>query len=96
MADREERQLDTNQTTRELIRNVDAETMSESLFHLAKDPLPFRKLNFTLPGHEKNALYEADDYLAGKLESWGYATEREGCQVQAILAAIVTVDRGAS
>jgi hypothetical protein len=57
--------------------------MSKDLFYLAKDPLPYRKLNFTLPGHEKNSLYEADDYLAGKLESWGYRVEREGVRVQA-------------
>jgi Zn-dependent M28 family amino/carboxypeptidase len=36
-----------------------------------------------LPGHEKNTLYEADDYLAGRLESWGYRVEREGVRVQA-------------
>lgn len=57
--------------------------MAKHLFYLAKDPLPFRKLNYTLPGHEKNTLYEADDYLADKLKSWGYRVEREGVQVQA-------------
>jgi hypothetical protein len=68
---------------RGVIGAVDAERMSKHLFYLAKDPLPYRKLNFTLPGHEKNTLYEADDYLAGRLESWGYRVEREGVQVQA-------------
>jgi len=68
---------------RRLIRRVDSERMSKHLFHLAKDPLPYRKLNLTLPGHEKNTLHEADDYLAGHLESWGYRVEREGVQVQA-------------
>ncbi len=43
--------------------------MRKNLFYLARDPLPFRKLNFTLPGHDKNTLHEADDYIAGKLES---------------------------
>ena len=57
--------------------------MSKHLFHLAKDPLPFRKLNFTLPGHAKNTLYEADDYIAAQLQAWGYTVEREGVQVQA-------------
>jgi hypothetical protein len=65
------------------IRAVDSERISKHLFYLAKDPLPYRKLNFTLPGHEKNTLYEADDYIARKLESWGYRVEREGVQVQA-------------
>ncbi len=57
--------------------------MSKHLFYLAKAPLPYRKLNFTLPGHDKNTLYEADDFLTGKLESWGYRVEREAVQVQA-------------
>ncbi len=62
---------------------VDTERMSRHLFHLARDPLPYRKLNFTLPGHAKNTLYEADDYLTEKLASWGYRVQREGVQVQA-------------
>src|SRR4030042_545406 len=66
-----------------LINAVDSGRISKNLFYLAKDPLPYRKLNLTLPGHEKNTLYEADDYLAGKLEAWGYRIEREGVRVQA-------------
>jgi hypothetical protein len=68
---------------RRIISNVDSERMSKNLFYLAKDPLPYRKLNLTLPGHAKNTLYEADDYLAAQLESWGYRVERESVQVQA-------------
>ncbi len=68
---------------RGFIKAVDPERMSKHLFYLAKDPLPYRKLNLTLPGHPKNTLYEADDYLAGKLEAAGYRVEREGVQVQA-------------
>ena len=68
---------------RGLIAAVDAQRMSQHLFYLSKDPLPFRKLNFSLPGHEKSTLYEADDYLAGKLESWKYQVQREAVQVQA-------------
>jgi hypothetical protein len=68
---------------RRLIRTVDRKRISKHLFYLAKDPLPYRKLNLTLPGHEKNTLYEADDYLAGKLEARGYRVGREGVQVQA-------------
>ncbi len=70
-------------TIRALIGAVDRERMSRDLFYLSKDPLPFRKLNLTLPGHEKNTLHEADDYLAGRLEARGYRVEREGVQVQA-------------
>jgi hypothetical protein len=78
---RKNRSLDAR--IRSLIGQVDSERMSKNLFALAKDPLPFRKLNLTLPGHEKNTLYEADDYISGRLESWGYRVEREGVQVQA-------------
>ncbi len=66
----------------DLIAQVDQEEMSRNLFHLSKDPLPYRKINYTVPGHDKNTLYEADDFIASKLESWGYEVEREGCQVQ--------------
>ena len=62
---------------------VDAARMATHLFYLSSDPLPYRKLNFTLPGHEKCTLYEADDFLAGKLEGWGYQVQREGVKVQA-------------
>ncbi len=68
---------------RRVISAVSSERIREHVFYLAKDPLPYRKLNLTLPGHEKNTLCEADDYLAGKLESWGYGVEREAVRVQA-------------
>jgi len=66
-----------------LIRGVSERRLRESLFYLADDPLPYRKLNHTLPGHAKSTLEEADDYIHAQLESWGYAVEREGCLVQA-------------
>ncbi|MHC1765842.1 MAG: M28 family metallopeptidase [Verrucomicrobiia bacterium] len=66
-----------------VINAIDVGRMSNHLFYLAKDPMPYRKLNYTLPGHEKNTLYEADDFLMGKLESWGYHVQREPVQVQA-------------
>jgi len=68
---------------RRLIGEVDAKRMSKHLFHLAKAPLPYRKLNLTLPGHGKNTLYEADDYIASRLDGHGYTVEREGVPVQA-------------
>ena len=70
-------------TIRRLIGDVNSVRMSKHLFYLAKDPLPYRKLNLTLPGHAKNTLYETDDYLASQLQAYGYAIKREGVQVQA-------------
>lgn len=68
---------------RERLGAVDAQRMAKHLFALAQDPFPYRKLNLTLPGHAKSTLQEADDYLAERLESWGYRVEREGVRVQA-------------
>lgn len=36
-----------------LISHVDQEKISKNLFYLSKDPLPYRKVNYTLPGHAK-------------------------------------------
>ena len=58
---------------RKLLANVDESQLMRNLFYLAKDPLPFRKLNYTVPGHAKNTLYEADDWIAAQLQSYGYA-----------------------
>ncbi len=68
---------------RSLSGKVDMERMSGHLFYLAKDPLPYRKLNSALQGHTKSTLDEADDFLVRKLESWGYSVQREGVRVQA-------------
>jgi len=72
-----------------LIGQVSQKRLREHLFHLARDPLPYRKLNYTLPGHDRCTLYEADEYIAGQLEASGYAVEREGVPVQAF-----RIDRG--
>jgi hypothetical protein len=66
-----------------LIRQVDEARLRRDLFFLARDPLPFRKLNYTRPGQSKNSLYEADDYIQAILEASGYRVEKEGVQVQA-------------
>lgn len=68
---------------RDLIARVDEERLRSDLFQLAEDPLPYRKLNYTVPGHGKNTLYEADDFLETQLAACGYQAIREACQVQA-------------
>jgi len=67
---------------RQLLDAVDAERLRADLFHLSADPLPFRKLNHTLPGHEKSTLHEADDFIRERLESLDYAVEEEAVRVQ--------------
>jgi hypothetical protein len=68
---------------RTLIGAVDKDRLSRDVFYLSKDPLPFRKLNYTVPGHAKCTLYEADDFIQGQLESAGWPVEKEPVQVQA-------------
>lgn len=67
----------------DLMAQIDGARMREALFYLSKDPLPFRKLNYTRAGQSQCTLYEADDYLQKRLEAFGYAVEKEGVQVQA-------------
>ena len=67
----------------QLIDTVDQDRIARRLYYLAKDPLPCRSLNYTLPGHEKCTLYEADDYVVGELEALDYGIERERVPVQA-------------
>jgi len=67
-----------------LIAQVDKNRLSRHLFYLSSDPLPFRKLNYTRPGADRNSLYEADDFISDKLESYGYTVEKEAVPVQAI------------
>lgn len=67
----------------ELIAQIDIERLRTHLHYFSRNPLPFRKLNYTRPGQAKCSLYEADDYLQAQLESYGYSVEKEGVQVQA-------------
>jgi hypothetical protein len=65
------------------IQDIDQGRIRDDVFALASSPLPFRKLNLTLPDHVKNTLEEADDFLAQRLEACGYTVTREGMRVQA-------------
>lgn len=64
------------------LRQVDPKRLSNTLYHLSKDPLPCRQLNVTLPGHTQNTLYESDAYIQNLLETWGYPVEKEAVPVQ--------------
>ena len=68
---------------RSLLEQIAVDRIRTDLFYLASDPLPVRKLNFTIPGHTKNTLYEADEYIQAKLPTPEYAIEKEGVRVQA-------------
>ena len=66
-----------------VIAGADAGRIRRALFHLSKDPLPFRKANYTRPGQTKTTLEETDEFVEAKLRSWGYKVEREPVPVQA-------------
>lgn len=68
---------------RKLIADADGDQLRETVFWLARDPLPFRKANYTRPGQDRSSLDDADDYLEGRLRGFGYEVEREACQAQA-------------
>jgi hypothetical protein len=65
------------------LKQIDPDRIRDRIFYMAKDPLPYRKLNATLPGHAECTLYEADAWIEGQLRDWGYAVEREACTVRA-------------
>jgi hypothetical protein len=67
----------------QLLDQISQDRIRENLFCLAKDPLPYRKANYTLPGHAKSTLDEADDWIESRLASCGYAVRREPCRGQA-------------
>jgi Zn-dependent M28 family amino/carboxypeptidase len=67
----------------DLIKHINKDELTKNLFYLSKEPIRYRKINYTALGHEKNSLYEADDFIASKLESYGYKIEKEACKAQA-------------
>ena len=69
--------------TRAALARVDEDRLRHDLFYLSKDSLPFRKLNYTLPGHERSTLDEADDFICSQLQAAGWPVEKEAVQVQA-------------
>ena len=70
-------------TIRSLLGKIEEARLAAHVVYLAKDPLPCRRLNYRLPGHAKSTLEEADAYIQGQLESWGYSVDKEAVPVQA-------------
>ena len=69
----------------DVLKQVSAERIRRDLFHLTRDPLPFRKVNFTRPGQAVNSLAEAYQFIRSQLESAGYAVATTTYRVQAFL-----------
>ena len=66
-----------------LLQCVDVVRLQHDLFYLSKDPLPFRKANFTLPGHSQSTLAETDQFIQSRLSRLGYKVEKDACLAQA-------------
>lgn len=66
-----------------LLAQISEANLRRDLFYLAKDPLPFRKANCTLPGHKRSTLAEADAWITKRLRGCGYKVETDVCEVQA-------------
>jgi len=67
----------------ETLRRVSADRIRRDLFHLCRDPLPFRKVNYTRPGQTLNSLSEADQFIRGELDAAGYEVVTTTYRVQA-------------
>jgi hypothetical protein len=62
---------------------TDPERMKKGVFYLAKDPLPRRVLNWSLPGHSLSTLEEADSWIMKQLSDNGYKPETDETKVRA-------------
>ncbi len=67
----------------EALDRVSIARLRHDLFHLCREPLPFRKANYTRPGQSVHSLAEADAFICGQLEAAGYRPTRTQCRVQA-------------
>ena len=68
----------------EAIARVDLSRLRSDLYYLASDPLPFRKVNYTIPGHARCTLDETDDYIRATLKQIGLHVTTTPYQVQAL------------
>jgi hypothetical protein len=68
--------------TRDLLRRVSADRLRRDLFHLCRDPLPFRTVSYTRPGQKMSSLDEADAFIRDRLKSAGYGVATTVHRVQ--------------
>jgi hypothetical protein len=69
-------------TVQDILPQVSADRIRQNLFYLCRDPLPFRKVNYTRPGQLVNSLEEADKFINGQLKSAGYKISTSTHRVQ--------------
>jgi hypothetical protein len=66
-----------------LSEKINMERIKKGVYYLAKDPLPRRVLNWSLPGHSLSTLEEADEWIMQKLADNGYKPETDETRVRA-------------
>lgn len=69
--------------SQDVLKRVSADRIRRDLFYLCRDPLPFRKVNYTRPGQGMNSLAEADAFIRGQMAAVGYAVTTTTYRVQA-------------
>ena len=62
---------------------VDIERIRAGVYYLSQDPLPRRVLNWSLPGHSRSSLEEADAWIIKQLTKCGYSPETDDTKVRA-------------
>jgi len=67
----------------EILDAVSSKRLRHDLFYLSKDPLPFRKMNYTRPGKSLCSLYEADAFIEQELTTAGLRPSKTFHRVQA-------------
>ncbi|MBI5819686.1 MAG: M28 family peptidase [Verrucomicrobia bacterium] len=66
-----------------LLAQVTEANLRRDLFYVAKQPLPFRRANYTVPGHKRSTLEETDAWIERRLRDYDYKVESDICEVQA-------------
>jgi hypothetical protein len=66
-----------------LFQQLNPTAIQKDLFYLAQNPLPCRAVNFTLPGHQKCTLDEADEFIIKRLKTLDYPVTTEIVPIQA-------------
>lgn len=69
--------------SQDILQRVSAERIRRDLFHLCRDPFPFRKVNYTRPGQSVDSLAEVDNFICSQLDSAGYEVTSTTYRVQA-------------
>ena len=69
-------------SVRDLVSRVVEDRLRRDLFYLSSNPLRFRKVNYTVPGHSVCSLEETDAYLTEQLGTLGYEVTRRPYRVR--------------